>query len=972
MSLTTDISSTSDIPRAKRAQAAHVLADSFTDDPVWQELRPRNPRRAPAALYWIFRCEILVAVLLRGHLLATRDERGDITAVLIAYRRNGPGFPWWTVPFRIPAMILLGPARALEAARMAFAAEGHQPTGDHLYAYYAGARGLGGGATLLRKLMKIAARQGIPVYGEAKSTEMLDMLKVLRWQIDEPIDIGYGRTLTPARWASRPDDDSPDAGAKTIAHAPIVPEGSAPEFTTPESDSPISAAAETAAPRVPGLIGRISSVATRSPKFFLTAIGILFVVLGAVGSPVMGRLSAGGFISPDAESARAEQVLAQDFGLSGMQLVLGVESDTGVKGAAATTRADDIVTALRRDPAVEAVVSPWTDPERGGGLISRDGRTGLIVATVRGDDDSAPKAAHAIAEKLTGSRDGVTVRAGGQSIVFYEANTRAAHDLEIAEAIAMPLCFLLLMWFLRSAIAAAIPIVVGMVSIVGTLAILYALTFVVQLSVFAMNLTSAIGLALAIDYPLLIISRFREEIAGGRSRSEAIAVAVRRAGRAVAFSGLTVAIGVIGMAFFPMSFLRSIAYAGVAVVALSILLALTMVPALLLVLGDRINRKPLREAAPVEQSRLYRIARTVQRRPLLYAVPIIVLLLGLGAPVVGLRLGLPDDRVLPAGVAAHQVGDEIREGFDANPTGTVQIVMTGPGVHDTAALDRYSGELSRVPGVTAVAGPTGSYHDGARLGEGRAEMVAHDSAYLLVSSDANPYSEQARTQLDDLRAVAAPASVRFAGLAQQTRDTATGIADAFPWALVWIAVVTFVLLLLVTGSVVLPLKTLVLNTLSLSATFGAMVWIFQDGHLGGLGTVAPGYLAATVPALVFCTAFGLSMDYEIFLVTRFREEWEAAPGTRADNDTAVAVGLARSGRVITAAAALMAVVFAAVITSQLSLMRMFGLGLTLAVVADATLVRIVLVPAFMRLLGTRNWWAPARLRSVLNTLALRE
>ncbi|MDO3647921.1 MMPL family transporter [Nocardia mangyaensis] len=935
--MTTTIPSASEVSRAEHRQASRVLAASFADDPLWRALRPRRRRRADLALYWIFRCEITIARALGGYLLAARDTDRHITAVVIAYSRSRPGFPWWTALLRIPAMVLLGPGRTFRAARMALAAEAHQPDYPHVYGFYAGSTTLGGGAALLKRLMRIAERAGLPAYGEAKSLESREIMRILGWRMSEPIDIGDDRQLTPARWDP--------------------PNHSAPARPSENGTS---------------MIDRLAGIASRAPKAVLAFIGIAFVVLGVLGAPVAERLSAGGFIGSEAESARATAILERDFGLSGMQLVLAVESDSGALGAAADERANRIVTELRADPRIQAVLSPWTEPLARATLVSDDGRIGLIVATVRGGDDSAPATAHEVAERYTGSEGGVEVRAGGQSILFHDANTQAARDLLLAEAVALPLCFLLLVWFLRSAIAAAIPIIVGMVAIVGTTAILYALTFVVELSVFALNLTTAIGLALAIDYSLLLISRYREEVARGSAPPDAIAVAMRRGGRAVVYAGATVAIGIVGMVFFPMPFLRSIAYAGVAVVTLTVLLALIMVPALLTVLGERINRKPLREATAVEQTRLYRTARAIQRRPLLVAVPIVALLLALGAPVLGLRLGLPDDRVLPATAAAHQVGDDLRERFSDNPTGAVQIVVTGDRVDDAAALADYSAEVSRVAGVSGVVGPTGAYAGGLRVADGDTAMAGQRSAYLTLSTTSDPYSTQARDQLDALHAVPAPGDTAFGGLAQQTRDTASGISQAFPLALAWIAVVTFVLLLLLTGSVLLPLKALVLNTLSLSATFGAMVWIFQDGHLGGLGTVAPGYIAATVPALVFCTAFGLSMDYEIFLLTRFKEEWDNSARSRADNDTAVAVGLARSGRVITAAAVLMTVVFSAVITSDLSLMRMFGLGLTLAVVVDATLVRMLLVPAFMRLLGTGNWWAPAWSRPTLERLALRE
>ncbi|MEV6772323.1 MMPL family transporter [Nocardia sp. NPDC051030] len=702
------------------------------------------------------------------------------------------------------------------------------------------------------------------------------------------------------------------------------------------------------------MIGRLSALAIRTPRLVLVVIGIAFLLFGALGSQAAARLTNGGFVSNDSESARAADILERDYGMSGMQLVLTVESDGGATSAVSQARGKEIADRLKGDSRVSRAVSPWTEPQLSRTLISRDGKIGLIVATVRGTENVAPGTAKDLADQYVGSLDGVTVHAGGQAMVWAETGKQTQKDLGIAEAIALPLTFLLLVWFLRSLVAAAIPFVTGVVAIAGSSAVLYLLTFAVDLSVFALNIVTAIGLALAIDYSLLIIGRYREEIAAGRDRTEALTLAMKRGGRAVAFSGVTVGIALIGMSFFPLTFLRSLAFAGLAVVALSILLALTLVPALLVVLGDRINKKPLREARPVEQSLLYRVARTVQRRPALCALPVLALLVVLGSPVLGLKLGLPDDRALPAALESRQVGDLLRDRFDDNATGTVHIVVNGRGT-DVGA---YSTALSNVPDVERVTVDPGA--------------TAPDSVHLVVSTKLDPYSEAGQRQLQALRAVDAPSDTLFGGLAQQTADSESGIKEGFPKALIWIAAITFILLLLLTGSVVLPLKALALNVLSLSATFGAMVWIFQDGHLGGLGTFATGYTIATLPVLLFCVAFGLSMDYEVFLLARFAEEWENSEKTRADNDTAVALGIARSGPIVTAAALLMAVVFAGIAASGVTTNRMLGLGLAVAVLMDATLVRMVLVPAFMRVMGTANWWAPARSRPLLEKVALRE
>ncbi|WP_280297242.1 MMPL family transporter [Nocardia abscessus] len=716
-----------------------------------------------------------------------------------------------------------------------------------------------------------------------------------------------------------------------------------------------------------GVVARVAEACARAPKVVLVVASVAFVVFGMLGALVTDRLTSGGFVDPDAESSHAADVLAAEHGVSHMQLIFAVDAPGGADAPAARAFAERIVTDLRQDDRVSTVTS-WTEPT-GAALVSRDHRTGLVIAGLDGDDDTAQRAARDLSERHTGERDGVSVRAGGQAMAFEEINAAASRDLVLAEAIAVPLTFLLLVLFLRSVIAAAVPVVVGVLAIVGTTGVLYMLTFLTELSVFALNITTALGLALAIDYSLLLIGRYREEISRGLPHEQALSSAMRHGGRAVVFSGVIVGTALIGLWVFPMAFLRSIGYAGVAVVVLSVVLAITCVPALLALFGPRMNRKPQREAAPAETTRLYRLARAVQRRPLPAALPVLALLLLAGSPVLDLRVGLPDDRVLSTEAQSRAVGDRIRDGFDQNITGTVHIVVIGA---PAERLADYAARLSRVPDVTAVTGTAGVYVAGSAAGPATGGVGSDGSAHVTVATALNPYSDVGRGQLDALRAVDAPGDVLVGGLAQQTADTSAGISRGFVIALLWIVVTTVILLFLLTGSILLPVKALVLNTLSLSATFGALVWVFQEGHLAGLGTTATGYTVATVPVLLFCVAFGLSMDYEVFLLSRFTEEWERSPRTRGDVDTAVAVGSARSGRVVTAAALLMAVVFVGIATSEVSIMRALGVGLALAVILDAVLVRTILVPAAMRIAGTANWWTPRWLAPVVARARLRE
>ncbi|MFD4184011.1 MMPL family transporter, partial [Rhodococcus sp. NPDC058514] len=422
------------------------------------------------------------------------------------------------------------------------------------------------------------------------------------------------------------------------------------------------------------MIDVLPRLAMRAPKVVLALTALAFVVCGIAGSQVTSTLSSGGFLDPHSESSRAAQIMAEEFQTGGMQLIFTVESPRGTDSPAARDRGESITSGLASDPEVEGVMSPWANPEVAPRLISTDGQLGVVIASVRGDDNTAPPAARELADRYVGTFGDVTVTAGGQALVFHEIHEQAARDLMIAEAVAVPITLLLLLWFLKSFVAAIIPVITGAVAIVGTTAILTALTFVVDLSVFALNLTTALGLALAIDYSLLIISRFREEIDSGADEPTAIRRALRHGGRAVVFSAATVALSLIGTLFFPMYFLRSMAYAGVAVVGLSVLLALTCVPALLTLAGKRI--RPRRAArAPIETSLLYRSTRAAQRRPVLVALAVLASLGVLGLPILGIRMGLPDDRVLPSGTDVHVVGDAVRTSFDEDATGAVTIVL---------------------------------------------------------------------------------------------------------------------------------------------------------------------------------------------------------------------------------------------------------------------------------------------------------
>ena len=568
---------------------------------------------------------------------------------------------------------------------------------------------------------------------------------------------------------------------------------------------------------------------------------------------------------------------------------------------------------------------------------------------------------------------GVTVRASGDAMTYVQVNSQSEKDLLLMESIAIPLSFVVLVWVFGGLMAAALPLAVGGFAILSSMAVLRAITYATDVSIYALNLTVAMSLALAIDYTLLIVSRFRDELADGADRNEALIRTMATAGRTVLFSAMTVALSMVAMVLFPMYFLKSFAYAGIAVVAFAAVAAVMVTPAAIVLLGDRLDsldvrrlgrrllRRPEPVRRPVEQMFFYRSTKFVMRHAIAIGLAIIALLLILGAPFLGIKWGFPDDRVLPDSASARQVGDQVRSDFAVDSTTNVTVVIPDLTGVTPDELGRYAAQLSQVPDVSSVSAPGGTFVGGSLVGPASAATAIKDgSAFFTVGSTAPLFSQASETQLDRLHAVAGPGGqhVQMTGIAQINRDSCEAITSRLPTVLAVIAAITFVLLFLLTGSVVLPLKALLLNVLSLSATFGALVWIFQDGHLGAFGTTATGTLVATVPVLLFCIAFGLSMDYEVFLVSRIREYWLTSGRPRADNDESVALGLARTGRVVTAAALVMSISFAALIAAQVSFMRMFGVGLTLAVLVDATLVRILLVPAFMHVLGRANWWAP--------------
>jgi putative drug exporter of the RND superfamily len=732
------------------------------------------------------------------------------------------------------------------------------------------------------------------------------------------------------------------------------------------------------------MLQRIARLAIAAPRRIIGVAVLAFIAAAVFGIPVADSLSPGGFQDPNSESARAIGVLTDKFGQSGQQVLILVTAPGGVNSDQARKVGTDLVDQLQRSPLVYNATSPWTAPPGASAdLISTDGKSGLIVVNVKGGESYAQKNAQTLSDQFIHDRDGVTVRAGGPAMQYAQINKQNQEDLLLMETIALPLTFLVLVWVFGGLLAAALPMGLGALAVVGSMTVLRLVTFTTDVSIFALNLSTALGVALAVDYTLLILSRYRDELAEGSDPEEALIRTMTTAGRTVLFSAVTVALSMAATVAFPMYFLKSFAYSGVATVAFVATASIVVTPAAIVLLGSRLDALNVRKLfgrpdplhKPVEEFFWYRSSKFVMRRWAPIGLAVVALLLLLGLPFFSVKWGFPDDRVLPRSASSHQVGDELRNGFAHDSATAVPVVVTDARGLSPADLNKYAADLSRVPDVSGVSAPGGTFVGGNKVGPpalaaGGATGLADGSAFLTVSSTAPLFSEANDTQLARLHQVAGPAgrSVEMGGVAMINHDSDAAVIDRLPLVLGIMAAITFVLLFMLTGSVVLPLKALMCNVLSLTAAFGSLVWIFQDGHLGALGTTPSGTLVANMPVLLFCIAFGLSMDYEVFLISRIREYWLASGAARpakpsakaahAANDESVAHGVARTGRVITAAALVMSMSFAALIAAHVSFMRMFGLGLTLAVIADATLVRMVLVPAFMHVMGRWNWWAP--------------
>ncbi|MFF1681449.1 MMPL family transporter [Streptomyces sp. NPDC058256] len=711
------------------------------------------------------------------------------------------------------------------------------------------------------------------------------------------------------------------------------------------------------------MFDRVAELTVRRPGIVLVVASVLVAAMSFVGVGAFGKLVGGGFDDPDSQSTRASQVIDEKFGGEANLVLLVSSRAQRVTDPEVEQDGAQLVAELRKETELSNVVSYFDT--HSDSLLARDGLSAMVLAHVRGDESTREQHAQDIIDAYAGQYEGLTVRAGGGTAVGAELSEQVLQDLLLAEVIAVPVTLLLLLIVFGGVVAALLPLAIGTVAVAGTFAELALLGSVTDVSVFSINLTTALGLGLGIDYALLMISRFREQLALGTSVADAVRTTVHTAGRTVVFSAGTVAVALTALLVFPQYFLRSFAYAGVGVVVIAAVGTLFVMPALLMLLGHRINsgRLPWPKADRHRRRAPFwgRLAGTVMRRPVLISVPVLAVLLLAAAPLLGVTFGTPDERVLPEDAASRQVSTALQADFEGDDEAAVQVVVDGA-VGDEA-LDAYAEKLSLLNGVVRVEAATGTYEQGSSGAPGPTSEALNrpDAQRVTVIGTAPPKSDSAQSLVRVVRDVDAPAGAKevlVGGGDAELLDTKESIASRLPIAAGLVAVTTFILLFLFTGSIVQPIRALALNMISLAAAIGAMTWIFQDGHLSSVLGFTAQPMDTSMTVLLFCIAFGLSMDYEVFVTSRIKELHDAGESTEA----AVVHGLGHTGRIVSAAACLLAVGFFAFATAKVSFMQMFGLGSGLAILIDAIAVRGVLLPAAMRLLGRTAWYAPGPLR----------
>ncbi len=679
-------------------------------------------------------------------------------------------------------------------------------------------------------------------------------------------------------------------------------------------------------------------------KVMLTGYLIAILVAGGIGAQVFAKFDSGGYSDPNSDSAKAWEYLEETFKVKDPTVVLIVKSREGVDDASVRERALRLEAELRAEKSAETVISYWST--NAPSLKSSDGKSAFIFIYLRTSDFSKIDSAGGYYQsKYDRDYEGLDVDASGTAVFANAINGKIQDDLKIAEAISIPITFVLLLLIFGAMVASAMPLMVGVTAILGTFFALFLLTFFTDVSIFALNLTTGLGLGLGIDYALLMVNRFREELWKGSTKEEAVATTIRTAGKTVFYSGLTVILTLASMTFFPQNFFKSMGYSGIAVVALAVAGALIPLPAIMMILGTRINKGLIRKSSLVvkDDGGWAKMARFVMRKPISVVISTTIGLGILIAPIADIKFSLVDSRVLPASDPAAASAAFIAENFPGQESNPIEIIF--PSASDElTAIERFRNQLPGVDGIVRV-------DQISQVGE---------AARLVAIHSMPPRTPEAEKMIMEIRELLVGVDALVGGVAADYADTQGATARTLPLVLLWILTTVLILLFLFTGSILLPIKAILLNFASLAATMGVLTYIFINGHLTFLvgDFTVTGTLDTSTVILIAIVAFGLSMDYEVFLLSRIKEEYENGR----DNEDAVAFGLQRSARIITAAALLLATVFGIFVISGVTSIKMMGFGVAFAILLDATVIRGLLVPALMRLFGKWNWWAPKSLK----------
>lgn len=683
----------------------------------------------------------------------------------------------------------------------------------------------------------------------------------------------------------------------------------------------------------------------RRKKQALITYLLAIILAGGFGAQVFSKFDSGGYSDPASDSARAWDYLQNTFDIKDPTVVLIVKSKTSVDDPAVIASALKLEEKVRGERSAEKVISYWST---GGApsLKSLDNKSAFIFVYLKSSDFSAiDKAGGYYQSKYDRNFEGLNIDASGTAVFANAINGKIQDDLKLAEAISIPISFLLLIFIFGAMVASTMPLLVGVTAILGTFFVLYLLTFFTDVSIFALNLTTGLGLGLGIDYALLMVNRFREELNNGSTPDDAVITTLKTAGKTVFYSGLTVILTLASMVFFPQNFFKSMGYSGVAVVTLAVAGALIPLPAIMAILGKKINKGVVRSGGikPKEDGGWAHLARFVMKRPVTVVILTTLALSVLIAPIANIKFSLVDSRVLPAKDRAASAAAFITDNFPGQESNPIEIIFP-QGANQRDEINTFKADLPAVSGII-------------RIGD---EIQVGEAIRLVAIHTMPPRTPEAEQMIKEIRSLPAPNGTLIGGVAADYADTQGATARTLPWAMLWILITVLILLFLFTGSILLPIKAILLNFASLAATMGVLTYIFIEGKFTFLvgDFTLTGTLDTSTVILIAIVAFGLSMDYEVFLLSRIKEEYEKGK----NNEEAVALGLQKSARIITAAALILATVFGIFVISGVTSIKMMGFGVAFAILLDATVIRGLLVPALMRLFGDWNWWAPKALK----------